>query len=227
LLARWRLGLGHVGVFTSDLKNRWAVEWVRSNIYPQFWAQTVRDMMRVESEEELAMHTEVREGVARITVDAINESDRFINGLVSAIQVTRPDGTDDAIELRQVAAGRYQAEYELSDYGPYLLEAQHSLDGDSFATSFGSVTYPYPDEYLTFEPSREVGRRAAELTGGSIDPTPGELWDPMGEEIEYRRELWPFVLFAALALFFVDLLFRRIRVLSRKPVRWNRVVGAR
>lgn len=226
LLARWRLGLGHVGVFTSDLKNRWAVEWVRSNMYPQFWAQTVRDMMRVESEEELAMHTEVREGIARITVDAIDESDRFINGLESTIEITRPDGSEAEIELRQVAAGRYQAEYELSDYGPYLLEAQHSLDGDSFATSFGSVTYPYPDEYLTFEPSREVGRRAAELTGGGIDPTPAQLWDPMGEEIEYRRELWPFVLFAALALFFIDLLFRRIRVLSRKPVKWNKVVGA-
>ena len=226
LLARWRLGLGHVGVFTSDLKNRWAVEWVRESIYPQFWAQTVRDMMRVESEDELAMHTEVREGIARITIDAIDESDRFINGLESEIEITRPDGSRDRFNLHPVAAGRYQAEYELADYGPYLLQAEHSLEGDTIATSFGAVTYPYPDEYLTFEATHAVGRRVAELTGGEVNPTVQTLWDPLGEEVEYRRELWPFVLFLGLALFILDLLFRRVRVLSRKAVKWGRVVRA-
>jgi hypothetical protein len=211
-------------VFTSDLKNRWAVEWVRESIYPQFWAQTVRDMMRVESEDELAMHTEVRQGVAHITIDAIDDSDRFINGLESEIEITRPDGRRDRFPLHQVAAGRYQAEYELSEYGPYLLQAEHSLEGDTIATSFGSVTYPYPDEYLTFEATRAVGRRVAELTGGEVNPTVETLWDPMGEEVESRRELWPFALFAALALFIIDLLFRRVRLLSRKPMRWNKVV---
>ena len=226
LLARWRVGMGHVGVFTSDLKNRWAVEWVRESIYPQFWAQTIRDMMRVESEEELAMHTEVREGIARITIDAIDESDRFINGLQSEIEITHPDGSRARFPLHQVAAGRYQAEVELPEYGPYLLQAEHSLEGDTIATSFGSVTYPYPDEYLTFEATPEVGRRVAELTGGEVNPTVEALWDPLGEEVEYRRELWPFVLFAALGLFILDLLFRRVRVLSRKPVRWRSVVRA-
>lgn len=224
LLARWRLGLGRVGVFTSDLKNRWAVEWVRSSMYPQFWAQTIRDMMREESEEELAMHAEVREGIARITVDAIDESDRFINGLESEVELTGPDGTRELIPLHQVAAGRYQATYALDEYGPYLLQAEHSLNGDTVATSFGSVTYPYPDEYLTFEPSPDVGRRVASLTGGEIDPTVEALWDPLGEEIEYRRELWPLVLFAALGLFVIDLLLRRIRWLSRRPVRWETVI---
>ncbi len=225
LLARWRLGMGRVAVFTSDLKNRWAVEWVRSRMYPQFWAQVVRDMMRTESEEELAMHAEIREGVARITVDAIDEADRFINGLTSVVEVTQPDGTRVDVALPQVAAGRYQGDLELTQYGPYLLRAEHALDGNSIASSFGSVTYPYPDEFLTFEPTPELGRRAAALTGGTVDPTPEALWDPNGEEIEYRRELWPYALFAALALFFVDLLFRRVRVMSRKPVAWGKVAG--
>lgn len=225
LLARWRLGLGTVGVFTSDLKNRWAVEWVRASMYPQFWAQVVRDMMRVESEDELAMHAEIHEGVARITVDAIDEQDRFINGLTSVVEVTQPDGERIELALPQVAAGRYEGELELTQYGPYLLEAEHSQDGDSIASSFGAVTYPYPDEFLTFEATPELGRRAAALTGGTVDPTPTELWDAEGEEIEYRRELWPFVLFAALALFVVDLLFRRVRVTSRKPISWSNVAG--
>lgn len=227
LLARWRLGMGRVAVFTSDIKNRWAVEWVRSRMYPQFWAQVVRDLMRVDSEEELAMHAEIHEGVARITVDAIDEADRFINGLESTVEVTLPDGSRTELALPQVAAGRYEGELELTGYGPYLLRAEHMLDGDAIASSFGAVTYPYPDEFLTFEPTFELGRHAAALTGGTVDPTPAQLWDAEGEEVEYRRELWPYALFAALALFIIDLLFRRVRVLSRKPVAWGAVAGRR
>ena len=29
LLARWRQGLGQAVAFTSDVKNRWAVDWLR------------------------------------------------------------------------------------------------------------------------------------------------------------------------------------------------------
>ena len=224
LLARWRLGLGRVAVFTSDVKNRWAVEWVRNRVYPQFWAQVIRDLMRVEADEELAMRADVHEGVVRIVVDAIDASDRFINGLESTVEVTLPDGGGELVSLSQTAAGRYEGTFELSTYGSYLLSAEHEADGATVATSFGSFTYPYADEYLSFEPNWDLGRRAASLTGGSIDPSPSELWDPHGEEIEYRKELWPYALFCALLLFIFDLLFRRVRVLSREPVRWNSVV---
>lgn len=227
LLARWRLGSGRVAVFTSDVKNRWAVEWVRHPMYPQFWAQVIRDLMRTDSEEELAMHAEVREGVARITVDAIDRADRFVNGLESTVEVTLPGGQRTEITLAQVAAGRYEGRLELREYGPYRLRANHELDGASVASSFGSVTYPYPDEYLSFEPNFEPARRAASLTGGSVDPDPDALWDPGDEKREYRKELWPLVLFGALALFVVDLLLRRVRVTSRRPVHWERVVGER
>ncbi|MCB9532328.1 MAG: VWA domain-containing protein [Myxococcales bacterium] len=220
LLARWRLGLGRVAVFTSDCKNRWAVEWVRNRIYPQFWAQVIRDLMRVDTDEELAMSATVDEGVAVLSVDAIDANDRFVNGLTSEVEVTRPDGTRDSVTLTQVAAGRYEGRLPLDAYGPYLLRAEHSMDGAAVATSFGAVTYPYPDELLTFEPNREPGRQAAALTGGAIDPTPAALWDSRGEQVEYRRELWPYCLFAAVALLVADLLFRRLRVVSQRPRSW-------
>jgi len=225
LLARWRRGLGRVGVFTSDLKNRWAVEWVRSSMYPRFWAQVVRDMMRIESEETLAMDARVEEGVAVITVDAIDEADRFVNGLESTVEITRPDGSTDAIELEQIAAGRYEGRYRLPEFGPYQLSADHMRDGDSFASSRGAVTWAYPDEYQTFEPDFDLPRRAAEVAGGHVDPDPSELWDPGDELREYRREWWPWALFAALGLFVLDLLLRRVRMFGLRPIRWASVTG--
>lgn len=226
LFARWRRGLGRVGVFTSDIKNRWAVEWVRSAMYPQFWAQAVRDMMRVQSTDELAMDAVVVQGEARVLVDAIDEADRFINGLRSTVEVKAPDGTTSSVELRQTAAGRYEARIPLPQWGPYELRAEHAdADGNVVASSFGSVTNPYPDEYQTFEPRFEEIARVAALTGGGVNPSPTELWDPGEELTEFRDELWPWALFAALGLLVLDLLLRRVRFFGRKPVRWADVRG--
>jgi uncharacterized protein YegL len=225
LLARWRQGLGRVGVFTSDIKNRWSVEWVRSRVYPQFWAQVVRDMMRVRSEDTLAMDVRIHNGEARIIVDAIDNNDRFINQLQSHAEITGPAGTSIAVDLLQTAAGRYEAVVPLPEYGPYQVEAEHELDGDTVAISFASMTYPYPDELQTVEPRPELGRRAAQLGGGSINPTPAELWDAGDDLAEFKQELWPYALFAALALLIIDLLMRRVRMFGLKPIAWSRAIA--
>ena len=46
ILARWRHGAGWSVAWTSDVKNRWAVDWIRWNGYPKFWGQMVRTTMR-------------------------------------------------------------------------------------------------------------------------------------------------------------------------------------
>src|SRR5256885_11081522 len=43
LLVRWQYGLGRTAAFTSDLKDRWAVNWLRWNGYSKFWSQLVRE----------------------------------------------------------------------------------------------------------------------------------------------------------------------------------------
>src|SRR5688572_31980886 len=44
--ARWRVGTGWVVAWTSDVKNRWAADWLGWGGYPKFWAQIVRTAMR-------------------------------------------------------------------------------------------------------------------------------------------------------------------------------------
>ena len=46
ILARWRVGLGWSLAWTSDLKNRWAVEWIHWPRWQAFWTQLVREHMR-------------------------------------------------------------------------------------------------------------------------------------------------------------------------------------
>jgi Mg-chelatase subunit ChlD len=221
ILARWRHGLGKVVAFTSDLKNRWAVQWVRWPGYSKFWAQLIRDTMRTDDRMNLAMRTSVKQGKAHIVVDAVGLDDRFINNLKSTVMLRSPSGKKKNIELEQTAAGRYEVEIPLDEYGSYSLKAKHDKDGDTIGVSLGSISYPYPREYLFLEPNREVLQRSADIARGGTNPEVATLFDPMGEEVKYRKELWPFFLMAALGFLLLDLALRRIRLWGSTELQWD------
>jgi Mg-chelatase subunit ChlD len=221
ILARWRHGLGKVAAFTSDLKNRWAVQWVRWPGYSKFWAQLIRDTMRTDDRMNLAMRTSVQQGKAHIVVDAVGMDDRFINNLRSTVTMRSPSQENKNIELEQTAAGRYEAQVPLDEYGSYSLKAKHDSNaGDTIGVSLGSISYPYPREYLFLEPNREMLQRAASIARGTTNPEVSTLFDPMGEEVKYRKELWPFFLMAALGFLLLDLAFRRIRLWGSTELQW-------
>lgn len=224
VLARWRYGLGKSVAFTSDLKNRWAVEWIRWSGYGKFWSQLIRDTMRSDDRDTLAMRTTVEQGEAHIVVDAIDDEDLFINDLQSTITLSTPSGKKESMQLRQTAPGRYEAQVPLKEYGSYNLKAQHDRNGDTIAVSLGTISYPYPQEYLFTEPNREVMRRAADIGSGATNPEDATLFDAMGEEVKYREELWPFFVLAAIALLLFDLMFRRLRLGGRTELSWEHVV---
>ncbi len=223
VLARWRYGLGKSVAFTSDVKNRWAVEWIRWSGYGKFWSQLIRDTMRSDDRDTLAMRTSVEQGEAYIVVDAIDDEDLFINDLKSTVTLSTPSGKKESMTLRQTAPGRYEARVPLKEYGSYNIKAQHDRDGDTIAVSLGTISYPYPQEYLFTEPNREVMRRAADIGGGATNPEDSVLFDAMGEEVKYREELWPFFVLAAIAMLLFDLMFRRLRLGGRTELEWTSV----
>ena len=48
ILVRWPYGLGRAVAFTSDVKDRWAHDWIAWRGYGKFWTQLVRETMRRE-----------------------------------------------------------------------------------------------------------------------------------------------------------------------------------
>ena len=147
ILARWRTGLGWSLAWTSDVKNHWSVEWLRWPGYGKFWSQLVREHMRVKRRHELEMKTEVIGSRVRATVDAFTADERFDNGLDSKLFVSAAGKPSERREypLRQIAPGRYQADFDLNGFGSFLLRAQHAKrDADGglkpFATSSGHVS---------------------------------------------------------------------------------------
>jgi hypothetical protein len=225
ILARMRVGLGQTLAWTSDEKNLWAADWLRWSGYSRFWGQLVREHMRKKHRRELDMKTEVVGDRVHAAVDAFTADERFDNGMQSSLTVTGPAPQKERREvpLRQTAPGRYEADFALPSYGSFGLEARHLKEGENgelrpVGVSFGHVSNPYPREYATFEPDRERLERVAEAAGGAVDPDPGVPVDSAGEKIVYQEPLWSRFVIAAIVLFLLDLLVRRIRLFDRKFV---------
>ena len=68
-----------------------------------------------------------------------------------------------------------------------------------------------------FRGARNVSVLLAEATGARLNP---EGWDLVfsadGEKIDYHEHLWPRFVWIAIAVFFGDLLLRRVRIFDRK-----------
>lgn len=229
LYAWWRVGRGRAAVFTSDCKNRWMSEWIRDPVYPRFWAQVARHLMRrpASQDETMPMEVWVEGGVGHVALDAIADDDSFINGLDSAVTVTGPDGQTSELELVQRAAGRYEAQFALPEYGSYVLEGSHRLGEDTLGTSLESVTNPYPDEYLATRDDQALIRQAVTIGSGVVGPTPEVIFDPGDEKVPSERDIWPYFVFAALGLLMLDVLFRRIRLYGRTALDWGAVTRRR
>jgi uncharacterized membrane protein len=241
LLVRWRLGLGQALAFTSDVKNRWAVDWLRWPGYPRFWAQLVRSSMRHDLRTRgggYDLCATVLPPRAHVTVDAVASDDRFVSGLHTTLEVIapRPDGVPPgtggagaaasgtkvaAVPMPQSAPGRYEAEVTLPRRGAYLLRAVHRSqgeDGPVVAESWGSVALSYPREYLALPPDLALLAAASQTAGGKQIQAAAEVLDPGGERVRFLRPLWPYLLGLGVLLLLLDVALRRVRLFGYRPL---------
>lgn len=219
LLATWRYGLGRSVAFTTDVNGRWSNEWSQWSDYSRFAAQLARWSMRRSGGEQLSANFTWRNKSARMTVDALDVDDRFINGLSLTAAVSGPRGERKPVTLRQIAPGRYEAPFELDGPGRYFLSVAAQQDGDSLSPQTFGLAIPYSPEYATSGVDVAALQRIASATGGlvlkmsaateSLVVAPHPQARPIGE-----RLWWPLVL-AALVLVVVELMVRKLPMPQR------------
>ncbi len=229
LLARWRVGLGWSLAWTSDVKNDWAVEWLRWPAFGQFWAQLVREHMRHERRRELPMDVRVEDGDIVAVVHGLTEDERFDNEYESRLVVRRGRGRGEverAPEVREVpfqltAPGRYEARLQAPGFGSFVVEGKHARRDAAgnvrpIAVSYGHASRPYPREYASFEPDPGLLERVADAGGGAMDVSAATVFDPDGESIERHAPRQDRFILGALVIFLLDLLVRRVRLFDRR-----------
>jgi uncharacterized membrane protein/uncharacterized protein YegL len=208
LLARWQYALGKSAIFTSDVKDRWAAEWLKWNNYSKFWAQLLRETMRRQDNDEFDLQV-TREGdEAVITVNAVEKDGRFRNLLHPKLRIVNPAQAASTVEVPQVGPGAYETRVPLNQDGTYVFRTVGDVAGGTSRT----LEYSYPDEYHFYPPNFQVLRDVSSITGGVYQPAGPEIFDTNGETVNVHTRLWPALASLALVLYLADVFLRRLRL---------------
>ena len=219
LLARWRYGLGRTAAFTSDVKNRWAVDWLTWDGYGKFWSQLVRETMRRDGGGELDFVVERVGDEAVITVSALTEEGAYRTDLDPRLRLVGTEGEGTPLDFQQVGPGTFQARHSLGAPGeePYRFE----LSGNGIEDRSQALYYRYGDEYRLYPANAELLGEIAAQTGGQFLPDVGDIFNDYGETASVPTPLWPWLSALALISFLMDIAVRRA------PWFWRRFAAAR
>ncbi len=210
LLSWWRYGLGMSVAFTSDAKGRWAAEWLSWPGYSKFWAQVVRHAMRKSDAKGVFVQTTQKDGVATITLDAVQTDGRFLNEATTELTVIEPQGDEKKLPLTQTAPGRYVAEFPADKQGAYHVHITQQSKGQPATQQSRGLVVNY-DEELRIRPANEKLLQAiAQSSGGAFRPEPEAVFAPDERSAQQAVPLWPYLIIAAALLFIADVALRRI-----------------
>jgi Ca-activated chloride channel homolog len=222
LLARWQVGLGTVTAWTSDLGARWGVAWARWPPFDKLWAQLARATMRRRAASHFPIRATRRGDRVALTVDAIGADDRFLGGLDGRVEVSAA-GTDGrvvstrSLTFPETAPGRYETSFRPDvESGALLFSASFAQGGTPVADASGRLTLPFAPELMPHPAGSTEGAAnlaaAAARSGGRVVADPTEVLDPGAERRETRSPIRAPIVLVTLALFVVDVLFRRVRL---------------
>jgi uncharacterized membrane protein/uncharacterized protein YegL len=220
ILVRWQYGLGRTVLFASDVKNRWAAEWLRWDGYGKFWAQLVRETLRRETAEQVVFRV-ARDGEeAKISLRLMTQRGAWRNMLSPRVLAIEPDGSTQTVPLRQTGPGYYAASLPVATAGnrPYtfaILRAGGVSAEAAQRAGTRQLFYPYPDEYRSFPPDLELIEALAAQTGGKLGASVSEIFAPHSDRGVSRTSLWRWLAAAALLLYLCDIAARRSPWLRR------------
>ena len=219
LLVRWQYGLGKTVAFTSDVKNRWASNWIEWPGYGKFWAQQVRDLMRRDSGEELDFRVVREGGEAVIRLSMLTPDGNYRNGLAPQVRVTRQDGSTSVIGLAQSGAGTYQlrmpVDRSMQAERFELVDSPGLSKQASLRAGTRTLHHDYADEYRAFPPDIELLGALARATGGKVAPSITEVFAQQGDASRTTQILWPWFAILALGFYLLDIAVRR------SPLAWR------
>lgn len=219
LLAVWRHGLGRSVAWTSDVKPRWAKQWIGTEDYTRTFTQMVRWLAASEGSGDIQATAELDRGLMEVTVDAYDEEGVFRNFLEGEARFIAPDLSVRTTPLQQVAPGRYRARTEASQNGAHLVAVfLRDAEGNPVGQATAEAAQPYSPEY---RPTTGGEAMLAELTRvgrGTVldpdvvvaDPLKAGIWTPPQRPRLVPHPQWPRLLVLAALLFLLDVATRRL-----------------
>jgi uncharacterized membrane protein len=206
LFATWRFGLGQTAAFTSDVKSRWASEWLSWPGFGKFWAQAIRSLMRRTDAGLFQVNLQEKENTKlRAEVKAVRPDGSFADGLNLTVVSAGPDGETETQKAIQVGPGRYIADLKLPGQGVRLISVS-APDSPPVTLSY---VRSYPKEFLNFGTDEETLKRIAVAGHGRFEPPAPNIFQPGPPVPGDRTDLAPWLLALAALLLPLDIFLRR------------------
>jgi hypothetical protein len=217
VLAVWRYGLGRTAAFTADLRGRWGKAWVEWEDFGKFTGQLVRWIQRKTLYQNMWLNVELQDGKSQITADLYDNQDEFINNATLTATVTADGKPSLSLPLEQTAPGRYQGSFQATETGEYFVTVSgHNGRGETIEPRTTAFALPYTAEYVPRSQNLRLLRRLADLTGGQVlhmtdgSETLAQLFQVSGDGHRPPYNLWYILTLAALALYFLDIVARKL-----------------
>ncbi len=210
LLSWWRYGLGMSVAFTSDAKSRWSAEWLSWPGYSKFWAQVVRHAMRKSDAKGVFVQMEQKDGVARVTLDAVKTDGKYLNEATAELTVIEPQGGERKVTMTQTAPGRYVGEFPADKTGTYHVSMTQQGKGQQATQQSRGLVVNYDDELRIRPTDEKFLESLARASGGQFKPEPEAVFAADDRTASRPVPLWPYLLMAAAIIFLADVALRRI-----------------
>lgn len=216
VLAHWQYGLGRSVAFTTDVGQRWAVDWPAGDSFGKFWSQLVRWSMRSAESQQLQLATQEQDGRVKVVVNATSPNGEFLNLLPLEGSVVRPDATTEPLKLTQTEPGKYEGEFSAEQAGSYLVRVGANLPGNRRELAFSALNISYPAEFRDTQSRRSTMENIALVAGGRVLPLDRfgstDFFERSAASVRRLQEAWPYVLLVALWIFALDVAVRRISI---------------
>jgi Ca-activated chloride channel family protein len=206
LLASWAYGQGKAVAFTSDANGRWSAPWVSWEGFSKFWEQIVRWCLPEAQHKEKTFSVELGNNESGLVIDLFSTGTRE-EGRAASARIWKPGESETVFPLERLAPGHYQGAYATSTAGDYRIEVSLPT-----GEKLGPLGYTLPPrssvEVPQPQPNLPLLEALARATGGSVSPEVTTLEQPTGPP--QPQLLLPYLIPVAMALYFLELLLRRV-----------------
>jgi hypothetical protein len=220
VLAAWRFGLGRVAVSTSDIRTAAGASDAQAAL-DAVWVSTARWITRQAGDPDLSLTATQKDDGVHLAVEA-GDDRGFLDGLAITADVRSPGGTSQRVTLEQSAPGRYEAFAALGSPGPYAVAL----------AAPGAPERRLLRGFYRTSPEARTGGVDAALLARIASMTGGRLLAHGDNPFTGAREpgvvdLAPWLLTAALLLFFFEVTRGRSFAASAAVRQWLQTITAR
>lgn len=205
LIASWEYGRGRAVAVTTDADGRWSDRWLRWREWSRLWSDVASWLTAERRGPQSRYALAYRDGALEIDYSRFDQDPA---GAVSA-RIATPDGRAEEIPLQRVAIGHYRGRLAAAAPGDYRIEIR-SAQGIVTQPPLGyTIAGSLAGERPRREPNGPLLEEIARRTGGTVDPVLADVAPAAAARAS--RPLAPWLIPAAMLLFLLELVLRRVR----------------